>query len=509
MRCSCRSGARSWTGGALPARLPSIRRPSRNIIAPRFRPSEHSGRLADVLAHLADFVETRARNQQKIQLCAPLPGAACLCVHRDDRAAAYLCRAGHRARLRLARGGAALPQRALIAISAFLQHYGLGLAIALPIGLFVAHRWLKVPANRLVWHRLPRHHAALSPLQPAAQRRPLRRQPGDARAELRAAGGRAPCRRRRRAQSSCARCDARRRRAGEGGLQPSIGHGGGRGVSSMLVAIVASGESSGRIGPALGRAASELERELDGLVATLVSLVEPLVLLMMGGLVLLSGAGDPAADHQPQQSGGDVTGYRFVSIEKPAAGLAKGQHGRPSRVTVRRGAPPRSAGSRPASGGDGRAGATSPVLASPTWVAVKASGGTGTAAPPPRGWRGAGVARRAARRAGRRRRRPGASGRAGAALAQVKPSLGAATPSSRASAVPLTSSSLTAFERSTARPASAVPAPSTVEVRREAGGVGERRQRRPAPGQAVPARQRRLSTPHRSREPGNGVAAWR
>ncbi len=39
--------------------------------------------------------------------------------------------------------------------------------------------------------------------------------------------------------------------------------------------------------PALGRASSELERELDALVATLVGLVEPLVLLLMGGLVLM------------------------------------------------------------------------------------------------------------------------------------------------------------------------------------------------------------------------------
>ena len=56
---------------------------------------------------------------------------------------------------------------------------------------------------------------------------------------------------------------------------------------SMLVAIVASGESSGRLAPALGRAAGELERELDGLISALVSLVEPLVLLVMGGMVLL------------------------------------------------------------------------------------------------------------------------------------------------------------------------------------------------------------------------------
>ncbi|MBL7373233.1 type II secretion system F family protein, partial [Escherichia coli] len=45
---------------------------------------------------------------------------------------------------------------------------------------------------------------------------------------------------------------------------------------SMLVAIVASGESSGRLAPALDRASHELQRELDAIVGTLVALVEPL-----------------------------------------------------------------------------------------------------------------------------------------------------------------------------------------------------------------------------------------
>jgi len=56
---------------------------------------------------------------------------------------------------------------------------------------------------------------------------------------------------------------------------------------TMLMAIVASGESSGKLAPALGRASEELDRELDALMSTLVALVEPLVLLLMGGLVLM------------------------------------------------------------------------------------------------------------------------------------------------------------------------------------------------------------------------------
>ena len=55
----------------------------------------------------------------------------------------------------------------------------------------------------------------------------------------------------------------------------------------LLLAVVASGEQSGRLGPGLERAAADLEQELEGLVAAIVALVEPMVLLVMGGLVLL------------------------------------------------------------------------------------------------------------------------------------------------------------------------------------------------------------------------------
>jgi general secretion pathway protein F len=55
----------------------------------------------------------------------------------------------------------------------------------------------------------------------------------------------------------------------------------------LLLAIVAAGEQSGKLGLGLERAAQDLEQELDSLVQALVSLVEPGVLLVMGGIVLL------------------------------------------------------------------------------------------------------------------------------------------------------------------------------------------------------------------------------
>ncbi len=55
----------------------------------------------------------------------------------------------------------------------------------------------------------------------------------------------------------------------------------------LLIAVVASGEASGRLGAVLGRAAADLQRDLDAAVAALTALIEPAVLLVMGGIVLL------------------------------------------------------------------------------------------------------------------------------------------------------------------------------------------------------------------------------
>ncbi|PTQ09854.1 type II secretion system protein GspF [Sphingomonas oleivorans] len=248
---------------------------------------EHSGRLADVLAHLADFVENRHRNQQKVQLALLYPAllgvvsmgmmVLLLIYVVPDIVKVFVSR------------GADLPflTRALIALSSGAQSYGLAILLLLFIGGFFGGRWLAVPANRL------RMDAFLSRTPPIAR---FSRQNNAARFAsslatlvqssvplvdaLHAAAAVTPNRHiRARAQTV-----AMRVREGAS-LQAAMAEA--AVFPSMLVAIVASGESSGRLGPALGRAAAELDRELEALVSTLVSLVEPAVLLLMGGMVLL------------------------------------------------------------------------------------------------------------------------------------------------------------------------------------------------------------------------------
>ncbi len=55
----------------------------------------------------------------------------------------------------------------------------------------------------------------------------------------------------------------------------------------MLLAMVASGEAGGVLGTTLTRAAEDQTRELNAVVAAVVALVEPAVLLLMGGIVML------------------------------------------------------------------------------------------------------------------------------------------------------------------------------------------------------------------------------
>ena len=55
----------------------------------------------------------------------------------------------------------------------------------------------------------------------------------------------------------------------------------------LLIHMVASGESSGRLDEALGRAATQLQGDLDRRISTMLTLVEPLLILIMGGIVML------------------------------------------------------------------------------------------------------------------------------------------------------------------------------------------------------------------------------
>jgi general secretion pathway protein F len=248
---------------------------------------EQAGRLPQVLEHLADFVENRQRNQQKIQLALLYPALLAL-VSFGMMALLMVYVVPDIVRVFISRG-AELPflTRALIAISTGLQSYGLAMAVTLAALILLFARWLRVPANRL---RLDRGFATTWPFARfsrqynaarfAASLATLVQSSVPLVEALNAAAAVTPNAHIREAALGVA---ARVREGAS--LQAAMGESGI--FPSMLVAIVASGENGGQLGPALARAAAELDREMEAMAATLVALVEPLVLLMMGGLVLL------------------------------------------------------------------------------------------------------------------------------------------------------------------------------------------------------------------------------
>jgi len=247
---------------------------------------EASGRLTDVLNHLAEFVETRQSNNQKLQLALIYPALLAL-VSFGMIVLLMVYVVPDIVRVFVSRG-ADLPflTRALIAISWFVQNFGLYVLLGGAVLLFLFERWRRVPANKLRMHRA------------FTERPPIRRFSRQYNAARFAGslatlvGSAVPLVEALHAAAAVTpnhwvreRAFGVAQRVREGiSLRTAMSEAGV--FPSMLVAIVASGESSGRLAPALDRAAGELQRELDALVTALVALVEPLVLLIMGGLVL-------------------------------------------------------------------------------------------------------------------------------------------------------------------------------------------------------------------------------
>ena len=54
----------------------------------------------------------------------------------------------------------------------------------------------------------------------------------------------------------------------------------------ILVHLIASGESSGKLGDMLNRAATQQEQEIGNYTSVLTSLMEPILILVMGAVVL-------------------------------------------------------------------------------------------------------------------------------------------------------------------------------------------------------------------------------
>jgi general secretion pathway protein F len=55
----------------------------------------------------------------------------------------------------------------------------------------------------------------------------------------------------------------------------------------MMIHLVASGETGGKLEEMLARTANYQEKEVDGLISTLLGILQPLLIILMGGMVFM------------------------------------------------------------------------------------------------------------------------------------------------------------------------------------------------------------------------------
>ncbi|MGR3502564.1 type II secretion system F family protein [Pseudaestuariivita sp.] len=251
------------------------------------RAGESSDRLAEVMEHLALALEERGRNRQSLVLALIYPALLAL-VSIGVIVALLVFVVPDIVRVFTARG-ADLPglTKGLIAVSGWMQVWGVRLGAGLGLAVLAGLALLRRPQARMAWDRMLARAPGISPMvlrlnsaQFSGTLATLVQSGVPLADALGAASGTVPNRfvRSRVAQITQEVNDgASLSKAVEAaGVFPA-----------MLVAMIASGEASGRLGDSLARAAADQSASLRATVSTIVALVEPAVLLVMGGIVML------------------------------------------------------------------------------------------------------------------------------------------------------------------------------------------------------------------------------
>ncbi len=247
---------------------------------------EQAGHLDMVLERLADYTEARQQFQNKTQLALLYPviltAVAILVVM------ALLTYVVPQVVQVFQDTHQQLPwlTRALIAVSGFLREWGLLILILLAAAAFVGGRLLRNPALRLRAHRLVHRLPLAGRLFKGSNAARFARTFSILAASgvpildaLRISAevlGSLPMR----AAVTAAAAKVREGASVHRALAPG-GH-----FPPMLLQLIASGESGGNLEEMLERAALSQEREQQATVETLMALFEPILILVMGGVVL-------------------------------------------------------------------------------------------------------------------------------------------------------------------------------------------------------------------------------
>jgi general secretion pathway protein F len=248
---------------------------------------EHAGFLGPVLAQLADYNEQRQYTAQKLKMAMIYPFiliAVALAV-----VVALMIFVVPELIGIFAHTNRELPllTRGLIVASDFSRDYALWVLLAAVALVFALRRWLRHPQRRRRWHalllRIPgfsRLVIAMDTARFASTLSILMASGVPLLESLRIAG--------QVLTNLLLREDSARvaERVQEGSSLHRALRESGR-FPPMMVHMVASGEASGELETMLARSASNQERELEMTLGTMMSLLEPLLVVFMGGMVLL------------------------------------------------------------------------------------------------------------------------------------------------------------------------------------------------------------------------------
>ena len=247
---------------------------------------EQSGHLDEVLERLADYTEGRELTRQKVLGAMLYP--IVLTVMCFGIVTGLLVYVVPKVIEVFDTGKAQLPlmTRMLIAVSDFLQQWGLWLLAGLVVAIVALTRWLRNPAARRRFHefqlRLPLIGRLVRGFNTARFTRTL--------SILTAAS--VPVLEALRIAGEVVTCIPMKNAVNEAGQRVREGAPIGRSLAQsklfppMTIHLISSGESSGELESMLERAAISQERELDGILGALVGLLGPLLIIVMGLFVM-------------------------------------------------------------------------------------------------------------------------------------------------------------------------------------------------------------------------------
>ncbi|NQX89218.1 MAG: type II secretion system inner membrane protein GspF [Halioglobus sp.] len=248
---------------------------------------EHAGYLGPVLEQLADYTEQRQYTNQKLSNAMIYPfilmGVAVAVI------ALLMAFVVPKLVGIFAHSRQELPvlTQLLIASSEFVQSYGVWVVVGMIVSSILFSRLLRDPGRRRRWHRLllripgvSRLLTALDTARFASTLSILMASGVPLLDSLRIAGEVLTNLVLREHSMEVAE------RVQEGGSLNRAMQASGR-FPPMMVHMVASGEASGELETMLARSATNQERELEMTLTRAMTLLEPLMVVMMGGLVLL------------------------------------------------------------------------------------------------------------------------------------------------------------------------------------------------------------------------------